>query len=157
MLYGESTLCRKWKAPDKKKKNGREKRWRLSTKEEHERLPVLVSPGWSTSRLWSPRLDLLRGFVNEMDILALCPYITQLGFHMSSFPSLLFFPLPLLFINRLPRLQHGGVQLPSLTNSLESASSSLSLWMLLSLISIHTSYKITLLLSFSNIIFPLHE
>lgn len=65
----------------------REKRWRLSTKEEHERLPVLVSPGWSTSRLWSPRLDLLRGFVNEMDILALCPYITQLGFHV-------FLPIP---------------------------------------------------------------
>lgn len=31
--------------------------------------------------------DLLRGFVNEMDALASCPYITQLGFLMSSHPS----------------------------------------------------------------------
>lgn len=37
-------------------------------------------------------------------------------------PSLLCCPPSLLFIRRLPMLQHGGVQLPSLSNSLESSS-----------------------------------
>ncbi len=53
------------------------------------------SPGLSRSRLFSLRLDMLRGFVNEMEALALCQYITQLGFLLSSFPSLLRCPLSL--------------------------------------------------------------
>lgn len=36
---------------------------------------------------------------------------------LSSFPSLLCCPISLLFIRRLPRLQHVGVQLPSLSSS----------------------------------------
>lgn len=93
------------------------------------------SPGLSRSRLFSLRLDMLRGFVNEMDALAPCPNITQLGFLLSSFPSLPRCPLSLLFIRRLPRLQHGGVQLPSLSNSQESPalSDALSLTLALSL------------------------
>lgn len=79
------------------------------------------SPRLSRSRLFSLRSDTFRGFVNEMDALAPCQYITQLGFLLSSFPSLLHCPLSLLFIRRLPRLQHVGVQLPSLSNSQESS------------------------------------
>lgn len=63
-----------------------------------------------------------RVFVNETDTLARCLNITQLGLIMSCFPSRLCCPLSLLFIRRLPRLQHVGVQLPSLSNSLESSS-----------------------------------
>lgn len=64
------------------------------------------------------RLDLLGGFLNEMDVLAPRRHITQAGCLLSSSPV----PPSLLFIRRLPMLQHGGVQLPSLSDSLESPS-----------------------------------
>lgn len=60
--------------------------------------------------------------MNETDTLARCLNITQLGLIVSCFPFRLCCPLSLLFIRRLPRLQHVGVQLPSLSNSLESSS-----------------------------------
>lgn len=83
-----------------------------------------LPPGLSRSGSFSLRLDSLWGFVNEMDALAPCLYITQLGFLLSSFPALLCCPNSPLFIRRLPRLQHIGVQLPSLSKSQESSAPS---------------------------------
>lgn len=106
-------------------------------------------PGLSRSRMFSLRLDMLRGFVNEMDALALCPYITKLGFLLSSFPSLLRCPLSLLFIRRLPRLQHVGVQLPSLSNSQEISALSDELLLSLALFASIKFSVLKLLLKYS--------
>lgn len=60
----------------------------------------------------SLKAENIQGFVNEMDAVALClQRITQLGFLPSPALSSPF------FIRRLPRPQHVGVQLPSLSKS----------------------------------------
>lgn len=98
-----------------KKNLGKESKYDATTM--LDSLPVPTRPAQTSLRLGLPR-----GFLNEMDVLAPRRRITLEARLVSCWPSLLRCPPLLLFIRRLPTLQHGGVQLPALSNSLESSS-----------------------------------